>query len=278
MLVFLSYDDGITAEYFHQYRQIFFNLTNQRTNPNGCPYTATHFLSHKWTHYDYVQQLYDAGHEIASHSINHLKLSGTSKEFQRAEMAGQRDKTVQLTTVPREEIRGARMPYLELGGDRLYDMLEQEGFLYDSSIPYLNIHPLWPHTMHSKLGYCDRASQDCPRNPHNLWQVPINAFLSPAETCALLDGCRPATESDAYDLIWSNFLRHYNADDKPPFGINMHAALFIGWPYTMDAMKRFLDTLQTLDDVWVVPIYDVIQWIKDPTPISDLDNFAPFMC
>lgn len=38
-------------------------------NPNGCPIHATFYISHEYNNYQYVQKLWNAGHEIAAHSI-----------------------------------------------------------------------------------------------------------------------------------------------------------------------------------------------------------------
>lgn len=38
-------------------------------NPNGCPIHATFYVSHEYNNYQYVQKLWNAGHEIAAHSI-----------------------------------------------------------------------------------------------------------------------------------------------------------------------------------------------------------------
>ena len=41
-----------------------------RKNPNGCNIAATFYISHEWTDYTQVQNLYVDGHEIASHSVS----------------------------------------------------------------------------------------------------------------------------------------------------------------------------------------------------------------
>jgi hypothetical protein len=41
-----------------------------RVNPNGCPISATFYVSHEWTDYSQVQNLYSDGHEMASHTIS----------------------------------------------------------------------------------------------------------------------------------------------------------------------------------------------------------------
>jgi hypothetical protein len=66
MLV-ITFDDAINPDNMALYTDLLFN--DSRRNPNGCPARATFFLSHEYTHYQHVQKLWNAGHEIAVHSI-----------------------------------------------------------------------------------------------------------------------------------------------------------------------------------------------------------------
>ena len=49
------------------YKQMF---EEGRKNPNGCPISATFYVSHEWTDYAHIQNLWADGHEIASHSVS----------------------------------------------------------------------------------------------------------------------------------------------------------------------------------------------------------------
>ena len=66
-LVMLTFDDSVNDLNRDLYKEIF---QDYRQNPNGCPISATFFVSHEWTDYSQVQNLYANGHEIASHSIS----------------------------------------------------------------------------------------------------------------------------------------------------------------------------------------------------------------
>ena len=66
-LVMLTFDDSVNDLNRDLYKEIF---QDYRRNPNGCPISATFFVSHEWTDYSQVQNLYANGHEIASHSIS----------------------------------------------------------------------------------------------------------------------------------------------------------------------------------------------------------------
>lgn len=67
-IVLLTFDDAVNTLNFALYEQIFGN--NTRKNPNGCPIRSTFYVSHEWTDYAMVQNLYADGHEMASHTIS----------------------------------------------------------------------------------------------------------------------------------------------------------------------------------------------------------------
>ena len=65
--VLLTWDDAVND----LNKEFFSRLFSGRTNPDGCPSVATFYVSHEWTDYGQVQDLYSRGHEIASHTITH---------------------------------------------------------------------------------------------------------------------------------------------------------------------------------------------------------------
>lgn len=40
----------------------------------------------------------------------------------------------------------------------------------------------------------------------------------------------------------------------------------------------FLDFINSMQDVWIVTNWQALQWVRDPTPISRINNFQPFQC
>ena len=66
-LVLLTFDDAVNDLNKGLYRDLF---EVDRKNPNGCPKASTMYVSHEWTDYSQVQNLYSDGHEIASHSVS----------------------------------------------------------------------------------------------------------------------------------------------------------------------------------------------------------------
>jgi hypothetical protein len=65
-MLMVAFDGAINMHNYDLYRQIF---NDDRRNPNGCPIRATFFLSHRWTDYSHVQNLYAFGHEIALRGV-----------------------------------------------------------------------------------------------------------------------------------------------------------------------------------------------------------------
>jgi hypothetical protein len=65
-IVLLTFDDSVNDLNKNLYRDLF---EKGRKNPNGCPISATFYVSHEWTDYSQVQNLAADGHEIASHSV-----------------------------------------------------------------------------------------------------------------------------------------------------------------------------------------------------------------
>lgn len=66
-IVLLTFDDAVNDLNKEIYVELF---ENGRTNPNGCPISATFYVSHEWTDYGQVQSLYADGHELASHTVS----------------------------------------------------------------------------------------------------------------------------------------------------------------------------------------------------------------
>lgn len=66
-IVLLTFDDAVNDINKEIYSALF---GRGRTNPNGCPITATFYVSHEWTDYSQVQNLYADGHEMASHTVS----------------------------------------------------------------------------------------------------------------------------------------------------------------------------------------------------------------
>jgi peptidoglycan/xylan/chitin deacetylase (PgdA/CDA1 family) len=157
--VVLTFDDAVTVSNIEYYRDATKQYT--RSNPDGCPSAMTFFVSHEYTDYSLVHELHANGHEIALHSITHKTnitfWAQASISQLRQELTDERALISKFANINAADIKGIRMPFLQMAGDAQFEMLREDGFLYDLSWPTLRqTSPgYWPYT----LDYA--STQDC---------------------------------------------------------------------------------------------------------------------
>ncbi|EFN66446.1 hypothetical protein EAG_12595 [Camponotus floridanus] len=275
-IVLLTFDDSVNDLNKGLYADLF---EKGRKNPNGCPISATFYVSHEWTDYSQVQNLYASGHEIASHTVSHSFGEQFSARKWAREVAGQREILAAYGGVKLEDVRGMRAPFLSVGGNNMFKMLWDTNFTYDSSMPiYENRPPSWPYTLDYKL-FHDCMIPPCPtRSYPGLWEVPMVMWQDlNGGRCSMGDACsNPPTPDGVYKMLIKNFERHYTTN-RAPFGLFYHAAWFTQ-PHHKEGFISFLDTIVTMDDVWIITNWQAIQWIRNPTPLALLHTFEPFGC
>lgn len=78
------------------------------------------------------------------------------------EMVGMREILKHFANISKSEVVGMRAPFLKPGRNTQYKVLEEFGYIYDSSIgvPALPI-PLWPYTLDYKIPHECKAGT-CP--------------------------------------------------------------------------------------------------------------------
>ncbi|XP_014675207.1 PREDICTED: uncharacterized protein LOC106815274 [Priapulus caudatus] len=279
-MVLITFDDAVTMRAYDIYKK----LVGERRNPNGCPIAFTFYVSHKYTEYSAVQNLYAMGHEIASHSITHRtpshwwKRVGT-KQWN-MEIGGERDIIANLSGAPTRDVSGMRAPFLSVAGDAQFSALWDAGFVYDSSISTMRTAPpIWPYTLDHAL---DRrtCTAGCPaRSYPGLWEVPMVTFAGrDGYPCAMVDGC-PAAGSRERTLaaLRKNFRAHYDSN-RAPLPLFFH----VGWFWSRAnrlGFQDFVDEILALPDVWLVPTRQAIEWIRRPlTGKVLLGDDSPFAC
>jgi len=275
-LVILTFDDSINDLNQRLYQSIFHPI---RRNPNGCPISATFYVSHEWTDYGHVQNMYSDGHEIGSHSISHSFGEQFSKKKWMKEIAGQREILAAYGGVHLEDIRGMRAPFLAIGGNPMFSMLHEANFTYDSSMPiYENKPPAFPYTLDYRI-FHECMIPPCPTKSYpGLWELPLVMWNDHRDgRCSMADACsNPPDAEGVYMMILKNFERHYQTN-RAPFGLFYHPAWFTT-PHHKEGFELFLDTITAMEDVWLVTSWQAIQWMREPTPISSLSSFPPFQC
>lgn len=84
-----------------------------------------------------------------------------------------------------EDVRGMRAPFLQIGGNKMFEMLHEANFTYDSSMPVFdNNPPFWPYTLDFAVSH-ECMIGPCPTKSYaGVWEVgkfecnPLKIFLT----------------------------------------------------------------------------------------------------
>ncbi|KAL2916604.1 hypothetical protein HK105_203716 [Polyrhizophydium stewartii] len=279
--ILLTFDDAVQNEVWPQANGLFSN----RKNPNGCPARATWFAQVFYSDPLLITQWYAAGNEIADHTITHTSpFTGTY-----AEIEGNRAYMSTYGGVPRGQIRGFRYPFLNYTADSL-KMLQQMGFEYESSMSAQDNDAVWPYTLDNGpvndclglIGLCNKGLK-----VPGMWEVPL--YGASGSSPHLMDPYNdpsitaPASTSTILNDLTSTFDRHYNGN-RAPFGIYTHP-IWIGPavpPSIPDGtgkaamVRQALDYFMSKPDTWMVTTYQLVQYMRNPVPASQLAS-QPYM-
>ena len=95
--------------------------------------------------------------------------------------------------------------------------------------------------------------------------------------CSMGDACsNPNEEDGVFKMLMKNFNRHYSTN-RAPFGLFYHSAWFSNSHHRKGFLK-FLDEINRLNDVFFVTNWQMIQWMRNPTPLDSIDSFEPWQC
>jgi len=288
-MITLTFDDAINNNNLDLYEIIF---DGRRLNPNQCTIKSTFFVSHKYTNYSAVQEMHRLGHEIAVHSISHNDSenfwSNATEENWTQEMAGARVISERFANITDQSIIGIRAPYLRVGGNNQFSMMESQAFLYDSSItaPLSDI-PQWPYTLYYRMPHaCHGHIQTCPTRSFAVWEMVMNELdrredpeiEEPLPGCAMVDSCFSSkpTADQVYKFLVNNFDRHYNTN-RAPLGLFFHSAFLKNDPEVLDAFLFWIDeVIAKYNDVYFVTMTQVIQWMQDARNVNEMVNYEPW--
>ncbi|KAH7974488.1 hypothetical protein HPB49_015904 [Dermacentor silvarum] len=285
--VMLTFDDAVNDQNMDFYRQLL-GPGRRRNRANGCNLAITLFVSAGYTDFSFVHELHSVGSEIAIHSITHLDNRSHWRTLDvagwEAEFVGDRELLRDYALIPERDMVGARAPFLEVGNGEAYDMMQKNGFVYDSSveIDYMNEPdklPFFPYTLDYGLGI-ECMVPSCPNGIHRgLWLVPLNYLYGTTlrgdgsralgSSCPMPDMCipQPTTEEDTLDFLRSNFERYYHTN-RAPFPVFTHET-WLWNPGRRQGFLAFVDWLLTMDDVFIVTVDEVVRFMRDPKPLGE---------
>ncbi|KAI5120853.1 hypothetical protein M0805_007040 [Coniferiporia weirii] len=267
----------------------------QRKNPNGCPPKMTYFTSLNYTNYTLVTDWYVAGNEIADHTMTHV---GTPPAD---EINGNLIALNALAGIPLSSIIGFRAPYLDFTGDTL-TLLANAGFTYDSSsaasIPVndTGTDAYWPYTLDNGMANnCLTSEGVCKGEPKlkGFWEIPMYAFFDELGAAGIhlmdpyLDVANGGTKVDdnaTLAYMQNTFTAHYDGN-RQPIGLYFHpvhlAKTYPGVEVsqsTIDMINAFLDWAQEQQNVWIVSNEQLLAWVRNPVPVSQLDTLSALKC
>lgn len=95
-----------------------------------------------------------------------------SKSQWMKEIHGQREILSLYGGVKMEDVRGMRAPFLQIGGNKMFEMLHEANFTYDSSMPVFdNNPPFWPYTLDFAISH-ECMIGPCPTKSYpGVWEV-----------------------------------------------------------------------------------------------------------
>lgn len=196
------------------------------------------------------------------------------------EFAGMANIINRFAGIPLDELRGVRVPFLRVGWNTQFIMMKEFGFLYDSSmVAPKSDPPLWPYTFDYRIPHrCSGSRQKCPsRSFPGMWEMIMNPLDIEGHTCAMVDSCPThLSDDEVFDMFMNNFDRHYKSN-KAPFGIYFHTIWFKE-KQNFRVFLRFIDELMKKPDIYFVTNYQAIEWMRTPTPLSQIGNFEPWKC
>ncbi|XP_023337126.1 uncharacterized protein LOC111708092 [Eurytemora carolleeae] len=285
-MITITFNGAINNNNIPIYQEIF---KEGRLNPNGCTAKGTFFVSHKYTNYSAVQELHRVGHEIGVFSITN---KDSPKYWTRGsyndwfgEMAGSRLIIERFANITEGSVNGVRAPYLRVGGNVQFDMMEDQFFLYDSSITApLGRVPIWPYSLLYRMPHkCHGNAQNCPSKAHNIWEMPINeldrrddpTFDERLSGCHLVSSCSNIYDRDQFGrMIRHNFNRHYQTN-KAPLSLSFDSSWLSGNPGFSRELANWMDEVLTEhNDVYFVTELEVLKWMWTPTDLAGLRDFV----
>ncbi len=284
-IVLLTFDDAVTLNSYDLVQQV---LTNH-CNPNGDTIKATFFVALN-AGYDYysIRRLYDAGHEIALHTISHSTDHTCSIERWRQEIAGEKRILVNLSGIPAEDINGFRAPRVD-PNDNTFRVLHERGFRYDASMrEALGMYStapdnlIWPYTLDNGLQQIAAPPNVPLTNYPGLFEIPVWVQFTNSVALALTDPPSSLNSNQVVSLWKENFLSRYNGN-RSPYGIFLHAVWDTQWlsnpqhkAWRIGALNEFITWALQHPDTWFITCNDLVDYMLNPAEAAEAASHQSF--
>ncbi|XP_017774438.1 PREDICTED: uncharacterized protein LOC108561138 [Nicrophorus vespilloides] len=265
--VMLTFDDAVTRYIYDTYYQ---TLLLPRTNPDNKTIGATFFVPHEYSDYEAVNQLYNAGFEIGTHSITKDLASYWEKASEDTlvqEFKGQKEIIAKFANIPEEHIKGVRTPHFQLAGNKTFTAYVKAGCNYDSSWTSLPKDKLFPYTLdHVSTQEC--LIGECPTvSVPKFWVAPINDLVGEnGINCNTIYGCQKnGTAEEIEKWLLSELEKSYK--NRAPMKLLVNS-VWLSDEQNLKGFEGFLDAVGEKEDHFLVSVREVIEWMKNPVPVT----------
>lgn len=298
-LICLGFDDNFYADGI---RWVATELFKNRVNPtgkgnratfDGTPMRASFFATSDGNQAEALREAYDLGFEVGNHTKTHQHNLSDLNYAENVQEIGQCSKyLVEDVGIPPAHIYGFRTPFLAYSVDNTsFKVLKELGFLYDCTLdngtqgsPKQYALPYFPGTMDKGWIWYTNLT-----NP-GLWQLPSAIFLAPNAAIPQTKGFdsniwpNASTGAELLGLLKTTLDWHYHGT-RAPLDIGLHSDYYTGdndapeikafkttYLERRQAVIDFLNYVQTLPDVRVVPMVNFVRWMRKPTALDDLSR------
>ena len=94
--------------------------------------------------------------------------------------------------------------------------------------------------------------------------------------CSMYDACMwPKEQDEITEIFFRNFMDHYRTN-RAPFPLFAHSAWHTNDDVRRRAFEEFIDTILEAPDVYIVTSQQLLDWVKDPKPLSRLNELESF--
>ncbi|XP_076062909.1 chitin deacetylase 1-like [Oratosquilla oratoria] len=284
-MITITFSGAVNERNFRIFQDIFKDTTKHKGN--DCTPKGTFFVSHAFTNYSAVQELSRKGHEISLNSITNTQSTkywtDITYEDIVEEFEGNRLIIEKFANITQGEILGLRIPHGRVAGNKQFQMMQDYGFLYDSSIAApMGRLPIWPYTlMHRMPHKCIGIDQKCPSRNYTVWEMVQNELDRREDPqhdetltgCHFVDSCASIkTPKQFTKFLENNLNRHYRTN-RAPLGLHFTAAYFETRPNFLRAFIDWVDDVALRGDIFFVTMQQVIAWMEAPTEIAAINSF-----
>lgn len=196
----------------------------------------------------------DAGHEIGHHGYFHENPTLIDRDYEKYLMDlafKSHEKVLGLRPV------GYRSPYWDYS-DNTLDLIEEAGFIYDSSLMARDLVPYRPQRWQINW-----ESPNIAGKASHVLEIPVSWYLDDFPAFAYTGGQEGMSDTDGVLRRWIDIFDYaYNHVENSAYVLTLHPQV-IGRPHHMIMFERLIDHIQSHDGVWFASLEEIARAWED---------------